>query len=102
MAGRFNRRTAVKRWLVAPSVAAVSILALTGDLGVLPHATGDDVSEIVRRAGVEQGICLLLDPSPADLAIQIARQSNLLIYLQLPSEQSVFATRWWPRLNECS
>jgi len=49
--------------------------------------------QILSRLGCKRGICVLLDPSPVDLGIALARQSEFLTYLQLPSNEATAAAR---------
>lgn len=49
--------------------------------------------EIVRRTGVKEGYCLDLDCGTGELAIALARRTNLQIYALSPSDEEVAAAR---------
>ena len=49
--------------------------------------------QVLDRLELERGVCVLLDPSPAELAIALARQSRLTMYAQVPDEDSVERAR---------
>ncbi len=48
---------------------------------------------ILKRIGVERGICVLLGDSACELALELARESELLIYMQLPQAKAVEKAR---------
>ena len=48
---------------------------------------------ILEKIGVTRGICVVLGDAGCKRALQLARQSELLIYLQLPRAEDVQATR---------
>jgi outer membrane protein assembly factor BamB len=58
-----------------------------------PTAVEQQARQILSRVGVDRGICVLLDEEPAGLAVAMARQSELTIYLQLPSDEAVGKAR---------
>ncbi len=85
---RFSRlRVAVALWFV---IAAFGGVALSQAAEPTPAS---EAQQIRARLGCERGICVLLDPNPADLAIALARQTELLIYLQLPSADATATAR---------
>ena len=45
------------------------------------------------RIGVTRGICVVLGDTKCELALKLARQSELLIYVQLPQAEDVEAAR---------
>jgi len=49
--------------------------------------------EVLGRLGLDRGVCVLLDESPAEMAIGLARQSKLTVYVQLPAEEAADAAR---------
>ena len=55
-------------------------------------AAGDD-SNILARLGVTRGLCVVLGDATGDLAVDLARQSELLIYVQLTRDEDVTAVR---------
>jgi len=48
---------------------------------------------ILKRIGVTRGICVLIEDIEGKLAIDLARESELLIYLQLSNEEDVKVAR---------
>ena len=44
---------------------------------------------ILERIGVKRGICVLLTDPTGELALELARESELLIYVQLPQAENV-------------
>ncbi|HCO93250.1 MAG TPA: hypothetical protein DIU00_04740, partial [Phycisphaerales bacterium] len=48
---------------------------------------------ILDRIDVKRGICVVLGDAECERALQLARQSELLIYLQLPRAEDVQAAR---------
>ena len=48
---------------------------------------------ILKRIGVERGICVLLGDSDCEIALALARKSELLIYMQLPLAKNVEKAR---------
>jgi len=56
-------------------------------------AAASEARQVCSRLGCDRGICVLLDANPGELAVALARQSELLIYLQLPSDEATDAAR---------
>ncbi|MDH4238140.1 MAG: PQQ-binding-like beta-propeller repeat protein [Phycisphaerae bacterium] len=48
---------------------------------------------ILEKIGVRRGICVVLGDTKCELALKLASQSELLIYVQLPREKDVEAAR---------
>ncbi|MFH1919116.1 MAG: PQQ-binding-like beta-propeller repeat protein, partial [Planctomycetota bacterium] len=76
------------------------VLIVTSSLAVnveITRAAPPDVAEQARglldRIGVDRGICVLLAPGPAELAVAMARQSELTVYVQLPTDDAVAEAR---------
>ncbi|MFH1718451.1 MAG: serine hydrolase, partial [Planctomycetota bacterium] len=57
---------------------------------ITDNATADDT---LKSIDVKRGICLLLGDAAAELAVDLARESELLIYVQSPEGKDVQATR---------
>jgi outer membrane protein assembly factor BamB len=53
----------------------------------------DQAARLLTRAACPRGICVLIDPTPADMAVAMARKSELTIYVQLPTDAAVEAAR---------
>ena len=82
-----------KRWLLPVTVclAVLVFLAIPGKV-----SAGDDSAQakkILDQIGVNKGICVLLSPHPNGLAMALARQSELTVYAQLPTEKAADQTR---------
>ncbi len=85
---RFNRLTvAIALCFVAAAIVEVGLSQAA------ESTAADQARQIRTRLGCERGICVLLDPDPVDLAIALARHSEFLIYLQLPSAEATVAAR---------
>jgi outer membrane protein assembly factor BamB len=50
-------------------------------------------NRILERIGVKRGICVLLADPTGELAVELARESELLIYVQLPQAENVEKVR---------
>ncbi len=48
-----------------------------------------EVEQILRQIGTDRGICCLLDDPTGELAIGLARVSDLIVYVQLPDDRDV-------------
>ena len=85
---RFGRLTAaVGVWLAVASL---------GDVGLSQaeeSTAASQARQVLLRLGRDRGICVLLDANPGELAVALARQSELLIYLQLPTGEATAAAR---------
>jgi outer membrane protein assembly factor BamB len=71
-------------------------LAWVGEVALLhaeEPAAARQAQRVLSRLGGERGICVLLDATPADLAVALARQSRFVMYLQLPSDQATADAR---------
>ena len=53
----------------------------------------DSNANLLKEVGVSRGICVILGDKRCELAIQFARKSELLIYLQLPNSEDVAYAR---------
>ena len=49
--------------------------------------------QVIRQIGVPRGICVILGDGQGHLALQLARQSELLLYLQMPDAKAVEVAR---------
>ncbi len=80
------------------NTAAMSALVVVSgvvatDSTVLSAEIGKTAREYLDRAGVERGICVLIAAEPADLAIEMARQGELILYVQLSDDAQITKTR---------
>lgn len=48
---------------------------------------------IADRIGMDKGICVILDDEAIDASVEIARQTECLVYMQLPDPKAVAAAR---------
>ena len=53
----------------------------------------DSNDNLLKKVGVSRGICVILGDNRCELAIQFARKSELLVYLQLPNSEDVAYAR---------
>jgi outer membrane protein assembly factor BamB len=66
----------------------------TCDEEALAQNTPENRAErLLRRLGASRGICVLLDPQPAELAAALAQRSELLIYCQVNDQAAARAAR---------
>ena len=49
--------------------------------------------DILKRIGVSRGICVVLGDATGEMSVELARSSDLMIYLQLPRGDEVESTR---------
>jgi hypothetical protein len=71
-------------------LALILAVLFLGALGLSAAQSGDAV---LPRLGVTRGICVVLGDTKGDLAVKLARESELLIYVQLPRSEDVAAVR---------
>jgi len=50
-------------------------------------------AQIIKKSGVSRGICVLLEDAKCELAIKLAQESELLIYVQLTDDEGVETAR---------
>jgi len=80
--------------LGSPAIAAMAAWLLAAGVFQATAADVDDQARrIISQIGVDRGICVLAAPNSADLAVAMARQSELTIYMQQTSEAEVAAAR---------
>ena len=53
----------------------------------------DQQNPVLERIGVKHGICVLLGDPTGELAVELARESELLVYVQLPQAENVEKVR---------
>ena len=74
--------------MYARSLIAVAVL-----LFIAPVAPGGDVAPLVSKIGTSRGVCVVLGDPQGSLALELARATELTIFLQLQREQDVAAAR---------
>ncbi len=74
-------------------LVALAVPVLCCSAVLLPAASRADAGRVttLQRLGVTQGICALLDDRQCNLAIELARASQLTIYVQLSDARDVAA-----------
>ncbi len=77
--------------LIGALIAFVFDSALCALSGNAPAAS--PAGQILDRIGVSRGICVVLGDARCELAQKLAKETQLLIYLQLPEEKDVEAAR---------
>jgi outer membrane protein assembly factor BamB len=56
-------------------------------------SSANQIQPLLDQIGVARGICVLLGDSDCELALQLARKSELMVYIQLPLAEDVQAAR---------
>jgi hypothetical protein len=74
-------------------LTGMALLVTMAWTGFSCHGKMDTSTGILNSIGVTRGICVLLGDRVEELAISLAQESDLLIYLQLPSLEDVNVTR---------
>jgi len=84
--GRLTR----SEWLAMVTCFLLAALwaAESGNLLAAEPELDKQARQVLARVGTDRGICVLLDKAPAELAVELARQSELTIYVQLQPEES--------------
>ena len=89
-------------WVLAAMVGMGPATGPNLEIGRLRAAEPDatrQAGQILSQIGLSRGICVLLAPvrprqtGPAELAVAMARRSDLTIYLQLRSDEAVARVR---------
>jgi len=76
-----------------PYLVSLSLSLLTGLL-VAPSALAQERTDrLLQRLGTKQGICVVSGDETGELALEIARASDLQVYVQLPSAEQVGQVR---------
>jgi outer membrane protein assembly factor BamB len=75
---------------IRTSLLIAAACLLIGQSAVCP---ADQSGKLLDEIGVTRGICVVLGDAGCERAVQLARQSALLIYLQLPRAEDVQAAR---------
>jgi len=74
-------------------VINLSLVLLVGAV-VAPSAIAQEKARrLIKKLGAKSGICVVLGDPSCELAIEIARESDLLVYVQLPSSEDVDRAR---------
>jgi len=93
---------AVKKRLQAATIrAGLLLIVLTHnfDAKCVEGATVNNggieqqASQLLSKIGVQRGIVVLLAPAPAELAVSLARQSELIVYAQVATQDASQAAR---------
>jgi len=75
------------------SAAGRPAVAASGLAAASPWRAGADVQPMLAALDSPRGVCAILGDGAADLALELARASELLVYVQLPAAQDVDAAR---------
>jgi len=81
------------RWLIAGRLVVGLGMVLPGASAWLCADETPDVATLLERIGVRRGVCMVLADPKAELALKLARNSELLVYLQLAGDEDVQAAR---------
>ncbi|MCP4263397.1 MAG: PQQ-binding-like beta-propeller repeat protein [Planctomycetes bacterium] len=75
----------MKRYLLTAIISVLVVNPLT--------FAANQQNQILKRIGIKRGICVLLGDPACELALELARGSELLIYMQLPQAKDVEKAR---------
>lgn len=78
-----------RRWFLIH----VIVIALTGAWALPSVSAGADARQWLDRIGVKRGICVVLGDPSCKLAMELAEESELLVYVQLPDSEDVQKAR---------
>ncbi|MBA7486563.1 hypothetical protein ES707_22124 [subsurface metagenome] len=78
------------KWYV---VIKLSFVLLVGAVVVPSTIARENTERLLKKLGTKDGICVVLGDTSCELAIKIARESDLLVYVQLPSSEDVDRAR---------
>ena len=78
----------MKKIIICPLIVAAGILL---SLPIVSMARQDE--SILDRIGVNRGVCVVLGDNECETPLELARQSELLIYVQLPRTKDVEEAR---------
>ena len=77
-------------------VINLSLVLLVGAV-VAPSAIAQEKAQSafggLKKLGMKSGICVVLGDPSCELAIELARESDLLVYVQIPSSEDVDRAR---------
>ncbi len=71
----------------------VILAFLTTTFVVSSASAGEEADRLVKRIGLDRGICVVLDDPNGELAMELAARSKLLVYVQMPSADHVDRAR---------
>lgn len=74
-------------------IAFSCLLVLQPDVLAVGQDPSAQTREVLEKAGVRRGICVVLSDRPAPLAVELAEASDLRVYVQLPASDRVAALR---------
>ena len=87
----------IKRWLLitiaSPPMAGLILAGFAGVCGQLLACRAKEKMSVLRKIGTERGICAVLGDAKCELALKLATQSELLIYVQLPRREDAETAR---------
>lgn len=79
--------------LVRTTVIAAWAVLFVGSACLTSHAAESDVRQTLARLGLARGICVVLGDASGDFAVALARQSELTVYCQTPTDERTAAAR---------
>lgn len=65
------------------------VFLIGGLLLLTPAGHCENSASILEEIGVTRGICVVLGNNPSDLAIDLAEQSELTVYVQIPASSDL-------------
>src|SRR5262245_32982292 len=70
-----------------------SLIAVAALLSMVPVAFAGDVTPLVAKIGTPRGLCVVLGDPQGSLALDLARATELTVFLQLQRDEDVAAAR---------
>ncbi len=72
----------------------LSLITVAGMVGLTAAVSfGGQTKSILEKIGITKGICVVLGDTKCETALELARRSDLLIYVQLPQAEEVQTAR---------
>jgi outer membrane protein assembly factor BamB len=76
-----------------PLSLLAAVLLVLASRALVADAAAQDSATVLERIGVNRGICMLVGDAPSGFAVQLARGSQLTIYVQSANFEQVLAAR---------
>ena len=76
-----------------PTIARNCLAAMLIILASVPATAADSTDSLLAKIGIQRGICVVLGAGSDAIALDLARQSELLVYVQLSDPLKATALR---------
>jgi len=74
-------------------VINLSFVLLVGAVVVPSAIAQEKARRLIKKLGAKSGICVVLGDPSCELAVELARERDLLVYVQLPGSEDVDRAR---------